>query len=88
MYVCAFYVWGGGSTNIPLPPNQKRGAHAPLPSPPPPPPRFLRQCNVVRTSCGICKGRVHDLIVMRIRYECVHNFIVIAYVCVQGDGVV
>ena len=46
------------------------------------------ECNVFRTSCGICKGGVHDLIVRRVKYEYVHNFIVVGCVCVQGVGVV
>ena len=42
------------------------------------------ECNVFRISCGICKGRVHNLIVRRVKYEYVHNFIAVGCVCVQG----
>ena len=42
------------------------------------------ECNVFQTSCGICKGRVHDLIVRQVKYEYVQNFIVVGCVCVQG----
>ena len=35
------------------------------------------ECNVFQTSCGICKGQVHDLIVRRVKYEYVYNFIAI-----------
>ena len=40
------------------------------------------ECNVFRTSCGICKGRVHDLIVRPVKYEYVHNFIAVGCVYV------
>ena len=43
------------------------------------------ECNVFRTCCGICKGRVRHLIVKRVKYEYVHNFIA-GCVCVQGRG--
>ena len=40
--------------------------------------------NVSRTCCGICKGRVHDLIIRRVKYEYVHIFIAVGCVCVRG----
>ena len=45
------------------------------------------ECNAFRTSCGVCKGRVHDLIVRRVKYEYVHKFIDVGCVCVLGGGV-
>ena len=44
------------------------------------------ECSVFRTSCGICKGRVHDLIVRRVKYENVRNFIAVGCVCTEDGG--
>ena len=50
------------------------------------------ECSAFRTSCGVCKGRVHDLIVRRVKYEYVHKFIDVGCVCVlvgwRGGGIV